>query len=115
MKNRNKTENRLFGARSDFSSLTDEAISFAPFQVSATQVQDHQTVAALVSKVTPHRKAERGLFVRSVLTANNAISFVDKVTPVTCGASLSLRLLIQSKHYPDYVIVIGSSLSFRGS
>lgn len=112
MKNRNKTENRLFGACSEFSSLTDEAISFAPFQVSPIQVQDHQTMAALVSKVTPHRKAGRGLFVRSVLTANNAISFVDKVT---CGASFSLRLLIQSKHYPAYVIIIGSSLSFRGS
>lgn len=33
-----------------------EAISFAPFQASAVQVQDHKTVAALVPKVIPQDK-----------------------------------------------------------
>lgn len=51
---RNKPENRLFGAL--FNSLMAEAISFALFQASAVQVQDHKTVAALVPKVIPQDK-----------------------------------------------------------
>lgn len=42
-------------------------------------------------------------------------NFRRVVTIQTCGASFSLQLLIQSKLYPGYVILIGSSLSFWGS
>lgn len=51
--NRNKPENRQFGALLQFGSLMAEAISFALFQISAVQVQDHKSVAALVPKVSP--------------------------------------------------------------
>lgn len=50
--NRNKPENRQFGALLQFGSLMAEAISFA-LQMSAVHVQDHKIVAALVPKVTP--------------------------------------------------------------
>lgn len=50
--NRNKPENRQFGALLQFGSLMAEAISFA-LQMSAVQFQDHKSVAALVPKVTP--------------------------------------------------------------
>lgn len=68
--NRKKPENRLFGARSRFGSLMAEAISFALFQVSAVQVQDHKCVAALVPKINPQDKQisfkDREKFRRSV-------------------------------------------------
>lgn len=54
--NRNRLENRLFGAGLKMGSLMAEAISLTQFHVSAIQIQDHKSVATLVPKVTPQDK-----------------------------------------------------------
>lgn len=101
----------------EFSSLTDGAISFSPFQVSTIQVQDCQTMAALVPKVERQRETWReGVckawvyrqISKTVLSLlglahkrlQNKRNFRRFVTVQTCGASFSLQPLIQSKLYP---------------